>query len=155
MMEGGKIEIDGSAGDYVGAPYRGSTHGIKGGSIIIHGDAGNETGSFMRGGLIIIDGNVGEFLGIHMKKGSILISGNSSNRAGAQMLGGKIILCGKTPSILPTFSIESVKTSTKFDGDKILGPFYLFTGDIAEGGKGKLYVSKILNPHLLFYEKYL
>lgn len=155
MMEDGKIEIHGSAGDYVAAPYRGSTEGMKNGVIVIHGDAGNEVGCYMRNGMISIEGNVGEFVGIHMRDGTILVRGNCGGRTGAGMLDGKIIICGRVSSVLPTFTIDSVKSSVKADGEKIKGPFYRFTGDIADQGKGKLYISKPLNPHLSFYEKYL
>ncbi len=154
-MEGGKIEISGSAGEYVGAPYRGSTNGMKDGAIIIHGGAGNEAGCFMKGGLIKVYGNIGDFAGIHMRDGTILVQGDCAGRAGAEMLGGKIILCGYVPSVLPTFSIDSIKSSTGADGEKIRGPFYRFTGDIAENGEGKLFVSKPKNPHLSSYERYL
>jgi len=155
MMEGGKIEINGSAGDYVGAPYRGSSNGMKGGAILIHGDAGSEVGSFTRGGLIEIGGNVGDFAGIHMRDGTILVRGDCAGRAGAEMLDGKIILCGYVPSVLPTFTIDSVRPSVKTDGETVTGPFYRFIGDIADNGKGKLFISKPRNPHLSLYEKYL
>lgn len=155
MMKNGTIEIKSDAGDYIGAPYRGSTQGMNGGTIIIHGNAGNELGCFMRKGLIKVSGNVGQFAGIHMKDGTILIQGNSEGRAGAEMTEGKIIVCGQIPSILPTFTVDSISPSTKINGEKIEGPFYRFIGDLAENGNGKLFVSKEKNPHLIFYEKYL
>ena len=155
MMKNGTIEIKGDAGDYVGAAYRGSTLGMNGGTIIIHGNAGNEAGCFMRKGLIKIQGNVGQFAGMHMKDGTILIRGNSEGRAGAEMLGGKIIVCGFIPSILPTFTIDTVAPKVKADGEEVAGPFYRFIGDLTENGDGKLFVSHIQNPHLKLYEKYL
>jgi len=155
MMKNGTIEIKGDAGDYIGAPYRGSTRGMNGGMIVIHGNAGNELGCFMRKGLIKVGGNVGQFVGMHMKDGTIFIQGNSDGRAGAEMTEGKIIVCGQTPSILPTFTIDSISPSTKIDSEKIEGPFYRFIGDLTESGNGKLFVSKDKNPHLDFYEKYL
>ena len=155
MMRKGTIEIKRNAGDYIGAAYRGSTRGMRGGMIIIHGNAGNEVGCFMRKGLIKIYGNVGQFAGIHMKNGTIFIQGNSEGRAGAEMLGGKIILCGYIPSILPTFTIDDVKSSVKINGERVEGPFYRFLGDLAENGNGKLYVSQKQNTHLKAYERFL
>jgi len=155
MMEGGTIEVVGSAGDYIGASYRGSTQGMKGGTIVIHGDAGSEVGCHMRGGLIKVDGNIGQFAGIHMRDGTISVQGNCDERAGAEMLNGKIIVCGYVPSILPSFAIEDIRPSVKIDGEKVTGPFYCFTGDIADNGNGRLFVSKPKNSHLSFYEKYL
>ena len=155
MMKEGTIEIKGNAGDYIGASYRGSTQGMSGGKIIIHGDAGNEVGCFMRKGLIRVHRNTGQFTGIHMRKGTIFVEGNSDGRTGAQMTKGKIVVCGRVPSILPTFTIEGVKPKVKVSDEKVAGPFYMFVGDLADGGEGKLYVSQKQNPHLSFYEKYL
>lgn len=154
-MKNGTIEIKGNAGDYIGASYRGSTKGMSGGKIIIHGNAGYEVGCFMRKGLIKVYGDVGRFAGIHMGNGTIFIQGNSEGRAGAQMINGKIVVGGYIPSMLPTFTIDDVRPKVKVNGEKIEGPFYRFIGDLADGGKGKLFISKTLNPHLSFYEEYL
>jgi len=155
MMEAGTIEIMGNVGDYVGAPYRGSTMGMKGGTIVVRGNAGYEVGCFMRGGLIKIHGNVGQFVGIHMRNGTILVEGDSEGRAGAGMMEGKIIVCGYVPSILPTFTVDSLRPNVKVNEERVTGPFYRFVGDLADGGEGKLFVSQGKNPHLNFYEKYL
>jgi len=155
MMKNGVIEVKGNAGDYVGAAYRGSVKGMSGGTIIIHGSAGNELGCFMRKGLIKVHGRVGQFAGMHMKNGTIFVQGSSEGRAGAEMTGGKIVVCGNVSSVLPTFSIDSVKPKVKVNGEEAVGPFYLFIGDLTEEGEGKLYISQASNPHLKFYEQYL
>jgi formylmethanofuran dehydrogenase subunit C len=154
-MKGGTIDVKRDAGDYVGAPYWGSTTGLKGGTINIHGNAGIEVGAYMGKGLIKVDGGVRQFVGIHQKGGIILVRGNAGERAGAYMINGKIVICGSVNAILPTFSIDSIKSKAKIDGDTINEPFYLFVGDQAEGGMGKLYVSKSKNTHLEKYEKLL
>jgi formylmethanofuran dehydrogenase subunit C len=155
MMKNGTIEVKGNAGDYVGAAYRGSVKGMKGGTIIIHGNAGNELGYFMRKGLIKVYGSTTQFAGLHMKNGSIFILGNSNGRVGAEMTGGKIVVGGRLNEVLPTFLIDSVKPKVKVDGEEVQGPFYVFIGDAVEEGEGKLYVSKLSNPHLKFYEDFL
>lgn len=155
MMKNGSITVKGNAGDYVGAAYRGSTKGMRGGTITIHGNVGNEVGCFMRKGLIKIHGNAGQFVGMHMRNGTIIVRGDLEGRAGASMVSGKIVLMGSTASVLPTFSIDSVKKKVEVDGEEVQGPFYLFTGDIAEKGNGKLYIAQAKNPHLSFYEKNL
>jgi len=155
MMKDGLIEVKGNAGDYVGAAYRGSVKGMRGGVILIHGKAGNELGHFMRKGLIRVDGGVGQFAGIHMKNGTILIMGDSDGRVGAEMTGGKIIVNGRLNEVLPTFLIDSLRPKVKVNGEELLGPFYVFAGDAAEEGNGKLYVSKPMNEHLKFYEQFL
>ena len=154
-MRGGTIEVNKDAGDYVGASYRGSTKGMQGGTIIIHGNAGAEVGSYMRDGVIIIHGDTGQFVGIRQKDGTIVVKGNTMGRPGAFMTGGKIILCSHTTSVLPTFTLEGVRNSAKVEGEKIEGPFYLFRGDLAEKGKGRLYISKNKNKQLAVYEKIL
>jgi len=155
MMKDGTIEILGDAGDYIGAPYRGSTQGMGGGIIIIHGNAGNEVGCYMKKGFIRIDGNIGQFVGIHMRNGTIQVKGNSEGRAGAQMLKGKIVISGCIPSILPSFTIDRITPTVKVGGEKVEGPFYRFIGDLAENGNGKLFVSKTKNPNLGVFEEYL
>ena len=155
QMKDGTIEIKGNAGNYIGAAYRGSTKGMKGGKVIIHGNAGHEVGCYMRGGVIKIFGDVGIFAGIHMINGTIFVQGNSQGRAGAQMTSGKIVLAGHSEDVIPSFTIDQIRAKVKVDGEKIAGPFYRFIGDLADKGKGKLFVSKPKNQYLNIYEKYL
>ncbi len=154
-MKGGAIEVQKDAGDYIGGAYRGSTKGMQGGTITIHGNAGTEVGSYMRRGLIKVYGDIGQFAGIHMKNGVLVVQGRAGERAGAYMTGGKIILCGEIPSILPTFTIDAVKGKAKANAEEIKGPFYLFLGDLAEHGSGRLYVSQNENEHLKGFEELL
>jgi formylmethanofuran dehydrogenase subunit C len=154
-MKGGRIEVKGNAGDYVGSGYRGTDVGMKGGSIIIHGDAGNEVGCWMKKGTIRINGNTGLYPGMHMSNGTILTQGDCVGRAGAQMKGGKLILSGRIPTILPSFTFEEIQEKAKFADEKIVGPFYVFSGDMNENGKGKLSVRVSSNTHLKWCEQYL
>ena len=156
MMKGGTLEIHGNAGDYLGAPYRGSSEGMHGGKIIVYGSVGNEAGAHMRKGLIKIYGSAGQFVGFRMHDGTIYVQKESGRRAGACMTGGKIVVGGFLGSVLPTFTIDSIKGKVKVEeGETAEGPFYLFIGDLAENGEGKLYVSKGKNPYLTHYEKLL
>jgi formylmethanofuran dehydrogenase subunit C len=154
-MKGGRIEVKGNTGDYVGAGYRGTDKGMKGGTIIIHGNAGNEAGCWMTSGNIRIKGNAGLFPGIHMSNGTILTEGDCVGRAGAQMKGGKVIISGHIPAILPSFAFEEIQEKVKFMDEKILGPFYAFSGDMNENGKGKVSVRVSPNQHLKWCEQYL
>jgi len=155
MMVNGEIEVFGDAGHYIGSSYRGAREGMRSGTIKVHGSAGSEIGNFMRGGTIIIDGCVDIFAGIHMQGGEILIRGDSAGRIGAFMRGGKIVLCGYTPSVLPSFTIEELRPKVKIAGERIEETFYLFIGDHADEGNGKLFISKDRNPHLKHYERFL
>jgi formylmethanofuran dehydrogenase subunit C len=156
MMKDGTIEIHGNTSHYLSAPYRGTGRGMRGGKIIVYGNVGNEAGAYMRKGLIKIYGNAGQFAGLRMHNGTIYIQKDCEERVGACMTGGKIVVDGFLESILPTFTIESIKKKTKIEeNERIEGPFYLFLGDLTENGKGKLYVSKEKNPQLSSYEKLL
>lgn len=154
-MKGGRIEVKGNTGDYVGAGYRGTDLGMKGGTIAIHGNAGNEVGCWMTNGNIRIYGKAGLFPGIHMGNGSILAEGGCAGRAGGQMRGGKVIISGYIPAILPGFTFDEIQQRAKFLDEKIAGPFYAFSGDMNENGKGKLSVLVSANPHLKWCEQYL
>ncbi len=69
------------------------------------------------------------------------------------MKGGKIVISGFLEEHVLTFTIDSRKPKVKIDeGDSATGPFYVFLGDLAEKGNGKLVVSKTNNPHLKTYE---
>jgi formylmethanofuran dehydrogenase subunit C len=72
------------------------------------------------------------------------------------MTGGKIIVSGVLEEMMPTFTIDSVKQKVKVDdSESAPGPFYVFLGDLAEKGTGKIFVSKANNTQLKSYEKYL
>lgn len=154
-MKGGTINIHGHARDYVGAAYRGSSTGMEGGHIIIQGNAGKEVGCYMQEGLITIHGNIDTFAGIHMNNGTIHVKGDSLGRVGGEMLGGKIVIEGHVPSVLPSFNITGIRQRVRVGEARIPGPFYLFTGDLADRGSGRIYLAQQANPHLHVYEKYL
>ncbi|MCW4031505.1 MAG: formylmethanofuran dehydrogenase subunit C [Candidatus Bathyarchaeota archaeon] len=155
-MSNGLIEIHGDSSDYLASPYRGSTTGMRGGKIVVDGNVGSDSGCYLRGGVIIIKGNAGSFLGYHIRKGAIYVEKSAGNRLGANMTGGKIVVSGSIDELMPTFTIERVKQKVKIDETlKAQGPFYVFRGDLAEHGKGKLFISKAENPKLSKYEKFL
>jgi len=154
-MNAGLIEVLGDAGDFVGAPPRGLTRGMSGGRIHVKGSVGNECGCWMDDGVIIVDGDLGLFGGIHMRGGVILTRGNTLSRIGAGMVNGKVVVLGNVPSILPSFTFEEIRKSTRVGNDRVEGPFYMFSGDLAEDGKGRLYIAISENNHLHFIEKYL
>jgi formylmethanofuran dehydrogenase subunit C len=156
MMKGGTIMIRGNTGDYLAAPYRGSSQGMTGGQITVYGSVGNEAGAHMKKGLIKVYGNAGQFIGFRMREGTIYVQKECAGRAGACMVNGKIIVGGLLESVLPTFTIDSIRNKVKVEGDEsVEGPFYVFIGDLAETGYGKLYVRKEKNPHLYSYERLL
>jgi formylmethanofuran dehydrogenase subunit C len=129
---------------------------MHGGKIIVDGKVGSDSGVFMHGGVIKIKGGAGPFLGFRMSDGAIYVEKECGNRVGACMTGGKIIVAGTVAEVMPTFTIDSVKPKVKIDDtESAAGPFYVFLGDLAEKGNGKLFVSKTNNPHLSPYERFL
>lgn len=154
-MNAGYIEVLGDAGDFVGSPPRGLTKGMSGGRIHVKGSVGNECGCWMDDGAIIVDGDLGLFGGIHMRGGVILTRGDASGRVGAEMIDGKIVVLGHLSLVLPSFTFEDVRKSTRVSDERVEGPFYMFVGDLAEGGKGRLYLTISENDHLRFIERYL
>jgi formylmethanofuran dehydrogenase subunit C len=155
-MKKGTIEVHGDAGDYMASPYRGTSTGMKGGLITVDGNVGTDVGCYLHGGVIKIKGSAGRFLGYHMSDGTIYVEKGCDIRAGACMTGGKIIINGVVELMMPTFTIDAVKPKVKVDAEQSApGPFYVFLGDLAEHGTGKIFALKVTNPAMKFYEKYL
>jgi formylmethanofuran dehydrogenase subunit C len=99
----GAITVHGNAGNQAGAAYRGSRRGMTGGTILIHGSAGDECGLLMRRGLIAVKGGCGEFAGASMIAGSLFVFGQSGNRLGAGMKRGTILAAGGVNEFPPSF----------------------------------------------------
>ncbi|HTY74094.1 MAG TPA: formylmethanofuran dehydrogenase subunit C [Candidatus Nanoarchaeia archaeon] len=157
QMRGGLIEIHGNASDYLATPYRGSDTGMHGGVVIVDGNVGSDSACYMRGGVIKIKGSAGRFLGYHMSDGTIYVEKECAYRLAPCMTGGKIVIAGTLEEVMPTFTVDSVKPKVKIDDTQsVPGPFYVFLGDLAEHGNGKLFISKAKNPQLgPIYDKYL
>jgi formylmethanofuran dehydrogenase subunit C len=112
-MEGGRIEIDGDAGDYLGALMM--TGEIRctgdagmfaacemaGGKMLVDGSVGDfaaatQPGSMegMRGGAFIVRGNAGERLGDRMRRGLLAVLGNAGDFAASRLVAGTIAIGG-------------------------------------------------------------
>ncbi len=150
-MSGGKIEVFGNAGSFVGGKLIGEKYGkgMRGGTIVIHGNAGSFIGHGMQKGDIIVEGDVGNFVGYGMKGGNILIHGNAGLFPGARMSGGRIIVLGRVEDVLPSFYIDDIVREIKYKGQRILGPFAIFVGDVLMESRGRLIISYEKNMHIL------
>lgn len=106
-MNGGEIDVFGSAGDASG-------YAMRGGKIFIRGDAGYRCGIHMKAykenkPAIVIGGEGWQFLGEYQAGGIIVVLGNHKdgkpiigNFCGTGMHGGEIYLrCEKVPAKLP------------------------------------------------------
>ena len=142
LIKGGRIIIEGNAGNFVGCSHRGDWRGMRDGEIIIKGNVGSNIGECMRGGLIRIGGNANQFVGIRMNGGTIIVNGNTSGRLGAEMKNGMIIVNGIVEEMLPSFVERSEKRDIKINNETMKGRFIEYVGDLAEAGKGLIYVRK-------------
>jgi len=76
-------------------------HEMSLGEIVIKGNAGYNTGSYMTGGKIVIEGNCRDYLGAMMEGGQIFLTGNAGHFLGGAykgemvgMKGGEIFVTG-------------------------------------------------------------
>jgi formylmethanofuran dehydrogenase subunit C len=144
-MTAGAVLCKGNVGDYCGASYRGDWRGMKGGNIVINGNAGVTLGEYMMGGKITVKGNVGINAGIHMGKGigakdplpTIIIHGDSPGRVGAFMTRGNIYVLGTIAVMMPGFSPDGTE---ELEIDGVKATFQILNGDHGEKGRGKLFV---------------
>ena len=101
-----EIEIDGSAGYFIGTMIDGPRIHVKNnagwfagdnmtrGELIIEGGAGDGAGQGIYGGTVVVKGNTGSRTGEIMKGGTVIIGGNSGFMTGLLMMGGRLIVLG-------------------------------------------------------------
>jgi formylmethanofuran dehydrogenase subunit C len=139
-MLNGSIICRGNAGHFCASGYRGEKHGMKGGRIEVMGNAGDFCAEYLTGGEVYIHGSCGDMAGIEMKGGNLVIGGDAIRPCG-NMKNGTCMVFGTVHRMLPTFK----KTGTQLLTDrKVIMDVY--TGDVANRGKGTLMVASRL-PH--------
>lgn len=154
-MAGGKIQVLGRAGHQVAAAYRGSPRGMTGGTVLVHGDAGNEIGHSMRRGLVAIGGDASDLIGFNMLAGSILVFGNCGIRHGAGMRRGTIGLFGSEryeplstfrhacrcqPVVMRLFARTLEREQFPWPDDLLDAEIDLFNGDFLNDARGELLI---------------
>lgn len=129
---GGKsVEINGIAGNALGAYLDGAT-------ISANGNVQDAVGDTMNSGSIFVFGNAGDALGYAMRGGKIYIKGNSGYRTGVHLKEYQdkkpvIIIGGKTGSFLGEYQAGGLIIVLNLnDEKKIVGNF---TGTGMHGGK--------------------
>jgi formylmethanofuran dehydrogenase subunit C len=95
-MKGGRLIVEGDAGAHLGA-------GMLGGEIVVEGDAGDWVGLEMQGGRIVVKGSAGHMVGsshrgsrVGMLDGEIIVHGNVGNELGNTMRNGLIAVGGNS-----------------------------------------------------------
>lgn len=114
QMAGGRITVDGPAGDHTGGCMRGGELLVKGdagalaacemtsGQLTVEGDVGDFAASplpgsldGMRGGSFIVKGHAGERFGDRMRRGTALVFGNTGDFLASRMVAGTIGIGGQ------------------------------------------------------------
>ena len=106
LTEDVNIQINGSAGYFVGTMVNGPRIHINGnagwfagdnmteGELVIEGTAGDGAGQGIYGGTVLVKGSTGSRTGEIMKGGTVIIGGNSGYMTGLLMMGGRLIILG-------------------------------------------------------------
>jgi formylmethanofuran dehydrogenase subunit C len=95
QMRGGEIVVQGDAAGWVGAE-------MHRGLIRILGNAGHLTGAAYRGsskgmtgGTILVSGHAGNEIGLTMRRGLIVIGGSAGDMVGFNMIAGTVVVFGE------------------------------------------------------------
>ena len=113
QMDGGRLIVAGSVGDYVGACMRAGAIDVgggagalaacemAGGSLTIGGHVGDFAASTlpgsmdgMRGGTLVVKGSAGARFGDRMRRGSALVFGNAGDFLASRLVAGTIAIGG-------------------------------------------------------------
>lgn len=94
QMDGGRLIVDGAAGDYTGAC-------MTGGELTVRGHAGDLAACEMAGGTLTIEGRVGDFAASTlpgsmdgMRGGTLVVRGHAGARLGDRMRRGTVVVFG-------------------------------------------------------------
>ena len=107
-MAGGLIDIAGNAGERAGGVVVGEHFGMRGGRLIIGGNAGAVLGERMRRGLVVVGGSAADYAGARMIAGTIVINGKVGRYAGFNLRRGSLVLSKEPKDLLPTFGDSGV-----------------------------------------------
>jgi formylmethanofuran dehydrogenase subunit C len=150
-MAGGRLTVDGDAGDFAAGTLPGSMDGMRGGTLVVTGNAGQRFGDRMRRGTALVFGNAGDFLASRMVAGTIGIGGQAGAHVGYGMRRGSVVFASTAPQMAPTF-VPAVADARVFwqllarDLARHGGPFEALPsraitrhlGDLASDGRGEL-----------------
>src|SRR5204863_432795 len=129
-------------------PLAGEVSGMRGGVVIVRGDAGARAGDKLRRGTIIIEGNAGDHAGSRMIAGTLIVRGAAGALPGYLMNRGTVVL-GTSASLSPTFAdcgvhtlvamrlmADFIKPHSKGAAALLGEPLRRFAGDMAVSGHG-------------------
>lgn len=103
-MAGGTLTVEGDVDDFAASTLPGSMDGMRGGTFIVKGHAGDRFGDRMRRGSAIVHGNAGDFLASRLVAGTIAVGGRAGVHVGWGMRRGSVVLAGEAiPELSETF----------------------------------------------------
>ncbi|MFA5982584.1 MAG: formylmethanofuran dehydrogenase subunit C [Methylococcaceae bacterium] len=153
-MKKGYLEIAGHVGDFLGGALPGNKMGMKGGMILVRGNAGERVGDHLRRGTILIEGNAGDYCGSRMIAGTIAVMGQTGRYLGYAMRRGTLLLweqpilsasfndCGEhTLAFLPMLLGSFNNVNSKFaEPARIFNRVRRYAGDMSEMGRGEVLI---------------
>lgn len=105
---------------------------MTGGTVEISGRAGEFLAESIAGGTVIVHGDAGDMAGAELRGGTLIVHGSCS-RPAANMKEGSCYVYGTARGMIPTFRKIGV---IQHEGRTLIQ----FTGDLANRGKGNLFV---------------
>lgn len=102
-MRGGLLEVAGDVGDFAASALPGESYGMTGGTLLVHGRAGERLADRMRRGTVVVHGDAGDFLASRMVAGTLALAGRCGAHAGWGMRRGSVVFAGPAPPPGPTF----------------------------------------------------
>jgi formylmethanofuran dehydrogenase subunit C len=126
---------------------------MRGGVVIVRGNAGARAGDKLRRGTIIVEGNAGDHAGSRMIAGTLIVRGAAGRLPGYLMSRGTIVLGDSVASLSPTFAdcgvhslvamrlmADFIKSYSKGAAALLGKPSRRFAGDMAVSGHGELFL---------------
>lgn len=153
-MSGGWLEVLGNVGDFAASGLPGEIDGMRGGTLVVHGRAGDRLADRLRRGTVVVHGDVGAFLAARMVAGTVAVGASCGAHAGWGMRRGTIVFAQQAPRPPSTFvpvrsdaeviwqllSRDLARFGAGF-ADLPRRPFTRFAGDLAVLGKGEWLVA--------------
>jgi len=149
-LRGGWLEIAGDVGDFAAGCLPGESEGMRGGTLCVHGRAGDRLADRMRRGTVVVHGDTGDFLGSRMVAGTVALGGRCGAHPGWAMRRGSLVFADGAPpppsTFVPVHSQAEViwqllaRDLARFGGrfaELPRRPLTRWVGDLAVQGKGE------------------
>ncbi|MGD9163469.1 MAG: hypothetical protein PVF13_01785 [Chromatiales bacterium] len=84
--------IDGEVGDEIRIQSDSERQGMRGGTLLVKGDAGERAGDLLRRGTVLIGGDRGDYCASRMVAGTMVVLGHTGIQTGLAMRRGTLIV---------------------------------------------------------------